>query len=69
LKGILEVDEEYKVSSDINSNPASSIVALDLTKVNKNLVKIFSWYDNEWGYSNRMIEMAQYILNQKKGEK
>jgi glyceraldehyde 3-phosphate dehydrogenase len=61
LKGILEVDEEYKVSSDINSNPASSIVALDLTKVNKNLVKIFSWYDNEWGYSNRMIEMAEYI--------
>jgi glyceraldehyde 3-phosphate dehydrogenase len=61
LKGILEVDENYKVSSDINSNPASSIVALDLTKVNKNLVKIFSWYDNEWGYSNRMIEMAEYI--------
>ncbi|WP_024787149.1 MULTISPECIES: type I glyceraldehyde-3-phosphate dehydrogenase [unclassified Lebetimonas] len=61
LKGILEVDEEYKVSSDINSNPASSIVALDLTKVNLNLVKIFSWYDNEWGYSNRMIEMAEYI--------
>jgi glyceraldehyde 3-phosphate dehydrogenase len=61
LKGILEVDEEYKVSSDINSNPASSIVALDLTKVNKNLVKIFSWYDNEWGYSNRMIDMAKYI--------
>jgi glyceraldehyde 3-phosphate dehydrogenase len=61
LKGILEVDEDYKVSSDINSNPASSIVALDLTKVNNNLVKIFSWYDNEWGYSNRMIEMAKYI--------
>ncbi|GAX87760.1 glyceraldehyde 3-phosphate dehydrogenase [Lebetimonas natsushimae] len=61
LKGILEVDEEFKVSSDINSNPASSIVAPDLTKVNKNLVKIFSWYDNEWGYSNRMIEMAEYI--------
>jgi glyceraldehyde 3-phosphate dehydrogenase len=61
LKGILEVDEEYKVSSDINSNPASSIVALDLTKVNKNLVKLFSWYDNEWGYSNRMIDMAKYI--------
>jgi glyceraldehyde 3-phosphate dehydrogenase len=61
LKGILEVDEEYKVSSDINSNPASSIVAVDLTKVNKNMVKIFSWYDNEWGYSNRMVEMAEYI--------
>jgi len=62
LKGILEIDTEYKVSSDINSNPASSIVAADLTQANGNLVKIFAWYDNEWGYSNRMIEMAQYIL-------
>ncbi|GAB6074520.1 type I glyceraldehyde-3-phosphate dehydrogenase [Nautilia lithotrophica] len=62
LKGILEIDKEYKVSSDINSNPASSIVARDLTQANGNLVKIFSWYDNEWGYSNRMIEMAEYIL-------
>jgi glyceraldehyde 3-phosphate dehydrogenase len=63
LKGILEIDNEYKVSSDINSNPASSIVAKDLTQANGNLVKIFSWYDNEWGYSNRMVEMAEYILS------
>jgi glyceraldehyde 3-phosphate dehydrogenase len=62
LKGILEIDREYKVSSDINSNPASSIVAADLTQANGNLVKIFSWYDNEWGYSNRMVEMAEYIM-------
>ena len=62
LKSILEIDKEYKVSSDINSNPASSIVAKDLTQANGNLVKIFSWYDNEWGYSNRMVEMAEYIL-------
>jgi glyceraldehyde 3-phosphate dehydrogenase len=62
LKGILEIDCEYKVSSDINSNPASSIVASDLTQANGNLVKIFSWYDNEWGYSNRMVEMAEFIL-------
>ena len=62
LKGILEIDYDYKVSSDINSNPASSIVALDLTQTNGNLVKIFSWYDNEWGYSNRMIEMGEFIL-------
>ena len=62
LKGILEIDGEYKVSSDINSNPASSIVAKDLTQANGNLVKIFSWYDNEWGYSNRMVEMAEYIM-------
>ncbi|WP_456480291.1 type I glyceraldehyde-3-phosphate dehydrogenase [Nautilia sp.] len=65
LKGILEIDKEYKVSSDINSNPASSIVARDLTQANGNLVKIFSWYDNEWGYSNRMVEMAEYIVNKK----
>ncbi len=63
LKGILEIDGEYKVSSDINSNPASSIVAVDLTQANGNLVKIFAWYDNEWGYSNRMIEMAEYIFS------
>jgi glyceraldehyde 3-phosphate dehydrogenase len=62
LKGILEIDYDYRVSSDINSNPASSIVAIDLTQTNGNLVKIFSWYDNEWGYSNRMIEMAKFIL-------
>jgi glyceraldehyde 3-phosphate dehydrogenase len=62
LKGILEIDNDYKVSSDINSNPASSIIAKDLTQANGNLVKIFSWYDNEWGYSNRMIEMAEFIL-------
>jgi glyceraldehyde 3-phosphate dehydrogenase len=63
LKGILEIDYDYKVSSDINSNPASSIVAIDLTQTNGNLVKIFSWYDNEWGYSNRMIEMGEFILS------
>ena len=63
LKGILEIDYDYKVSSDINSNPASSIVAVDLTQANGNLVKIFSWYDNEWGYSNRMIEMGEFVLS------
>jgi glyceraldehyde 3-phosphate dehydrogenase len=62
LKGILEIDSEYKVSSDINSNPASAVVAKDLTQANGNLVKIFAWYDNEWGYSNRMIEMAEFLL-------
>ncbi len=62
LRGILEIDNDYKVSSDINSNPASSIVAKDLTQANKDLVKIFSWYDNEWGYSNRMIEMAEFVI-------
>ncbi len=61
LKGIIDIDYDYKVSSDINSNPASSVVAIDLTQANGNLIKLFAWYDNEWGYSNRLIEMAQYI--------
>ena len=62
LKGILGVDENYLVSSDIIGRSESSIFALDLTQVNGNLIKIFSWYDNEWGYANRLLDMAGYIL-------
>ena len=62
LKGILGVDESYLVSSDINGRSESSIVALDLTQTNKNMVKIFTWYDNEWGYSNRLLDMAKFIF-------
>jgi len=62
LKGILEVDEDYRVSQDFQSCPISSIVAADLTQVIAgNMVKIMAWYDNEWGYSNRLIDMALYI--------
>ena len=63
LKGILGIDENYLVSSDINSKSQSSIVALDLTQTNKNMAKIFTWYDNEWGYSNRLLDMTKYILS------
>ena len=63
MKNIIEIDREYKVSSDINSNPSSAVIAADLTQCNGNLVKLFAWYDNEWGYSNRMVEMASYIFN------
>ncbi len=63
LKGILMVDNEMMVSSDIIGNPHSSIVASDLTQViDGDLVKVMAWYDNEWGYSNRLIDMAKYIL-------
>ncbi len=62
LKGILGVDENYLVSSDIIGRSESSIFAADLTQVNGNLIKIFSWYDNEWGYANRLLDMAGYIL-------
>ena len=61
LKGILGVDENYLVSSDINGRSESSIVALDLTQTNGKMVKIFTWYDNEWGYSNRLLDIAKYI--------
>ena len=63
LKGILGVDENYLVSSDINGRSESSIVALDLTQTNSKMVKIFTWYDNEWGYSNRLLDMAKFIVS------
>ncbi len=61
-KNIVEVTEDPIVSSDIIGNPHSSIVDLSLTEViDGDLVKIIAWYDNEWGYSNRLVEMAQEI--------
>ncbi len=66
LKGILAVNEDPIVSSDIVGNPSSAIVDLPLTKViDKNLVKVIAWYDNEWGYSNRMADLAEYIQKKK----
>ncbi len=63
LKGILEVTTEPLVSSDFIGNPASSIVDLSLTKVvDGNLVKVVAWYDNEWGYSERLVDMALKVL-------
>lgn len=59
LKGILNVNEEPLVSVDFNHNPASSTADLTLTKViDGRLVKVCSWYDNEWGFSNRMLDTA-----------
>jgi glyceraldehyde 3-phosphate dehydrogenase len=63
-KGILAVTEEPLVSSDFIKNPASAIVDLSLTKVvGGDLVKVIAWYDNEWGYSCRLIEIAEMIGN------
>ena len=57
LKGILEYTKEPLVSIDFNHNPASSIFDASLTKVSEGtLVKVCSWYDNEWGFSNRMLD-------------
>lgn len=58
LKGILEINEAPLVSIDFNHNPASSIFDATQTKVIGKLVKVLSWYDNEWGFSNRMLDTA-----------
>ncbi|MEQ1528814.1 MAG: type I glyceraldehyde-3-phosphate dehydrogenase [Methylococcales bacterium] len=66
LKGILEINEKPLVSTDYNHNPASSIYEAPLTKVlNGNLVKVLSWYDNEWGFSNRMLDTTIALVNAK----
>ena len=62
LKGILEYSEEPLVSQDIIGNPASSIFDAKSTKViGWNLVKVFAWYDNETGYSNRLVELIEKV--------
>jgi glyceraldehyde 3-phosphate dehydrogenase len=62
LKGILEYSDEPLVSIDFNENPHSSIYDAPLTKViDGKLVKVFSWYDNEWGYSNRLADITAYV--------
>jgi glyceraldehyde 3-phosphate dehydrogenase len=61
LRNILDVSEEELVSMDFKGNPASAIVDLGLTMANGNLVKIVGWYDNEWAYANRLVEMAEFI--------
>ena len=62
LKGVLEITKEKLVSIDFNHNQASSIVDSSLTNVvGKNMGKISSWYDNEWGFSNRMCDIAVFL--------
>ncbi len=62
LKGVLGIATAHTVSSDIIGNPNSSIADLPLTKVTGgNLVKVLSWYDNEWGFSQRMVDLARLL--------
>lgn len=62
LKGILSYSDEELVSVDFNNNPNSSIVDANLTKViEKRMVKVISWYDNEWGYSSRLRDLILYM--------
>lgn len=62
LKGVLEVNSLPLVSVDFNHNPASSIFDSSQTKVNGRLVKVMSWYDNEWGFSNRMLDNTLALM-------
>jgi glyceraldehyde 3-phosphate dehydrogenase len=64
LEGILRYSDEPLVSSDFNHDPASSIYESPLTKVvGKRLVKVLAWYDNEWGFSNRMLDTTVALVN------
>jgi glyceraldehyde 3-phosphate dehydrogenase len=61
LKGILEYSEDPLVSVDIIGNPHSCIFDSDSTMAMGNLVKVVGWYDNEWGYSNRVVDLLVRI--------
>lgn len=64
MKGVLEYTEDPIVSTDIIDNPHSSIFAADMTKAlpgESNMVKVISWYDNEWGYSSRTADLIARI--------
>jgi glyceraldehyde 3-phosphate dehydrogenase len=62
MKGILEFCEDPIVSMDVVGNPASSIIDAALTMTNGKMVKCISWYDNEWGYSSRLVDLVSRVL-------
>ena len=61
LHGVLEFSDEPLVSTDIVGSAASCVFDSALTMVGGRLVKVFGWYDNEWGYANRLVELALLI--------
>ncbi len=65
LKGILAYNDVPLVSSDFNHDPHSAIFDATLTKVRGRLVKVCAWYDNEWGFSNRMLDAVKAVMNAK----
>lgn len=65
FKGILDATDEELVSVDFKMNPHSAIVDLPCTMVSGNLVKVVAWYDNEWGYSNRVADLVNYMATKK----
>ena len=64
LKGFLTYTEDEIVSADIVTDPASCIFDSGLTKVIGNQVKVVGWYDNEWGYSNRLVDLVKLVGSQ-----
>jgi glyceraldehyde 3-phosphate dehydrogenase len=63
MRGILVYTEDPIVSSDIVTDPASCIFDAGLTKVIGNQVKVVGWYDNEWGYSNRLVDLTALVAS------
>lgn len=61
LAGVLEYSEDFLVSSDVVGNPASSVFDSHLTRVDRTHVKVVAWYDNEWGFSNRVVDTLELI--------
>ncbi|MDQ4094969.1 MAG: glyceraldehyde-3-phosphate dehydrogenase, partial [Actinomycetota bacterium] len=64
MKGILEYTEDPIVSTDIIGNPHSCIIDGASTMANGNMVKVLGWYDNEWGYSNRLVDLTELVASQ-----
>ena len=66
MKNIIEYNNIPLVSTDFNHNPASSIYDSNLTKVmDHKMLKVYVWYDNEWGFSNRMLDVTLSLMNAK----
>jgi len=61
LRGILKYSDDPIVSKDITHDPHSSIYDAPLTKIIEDQVKLYAWYDNEWGYSNRLVDLTEYV--------
>jgi len=61
LKGVLEYTTAPIVSSDVVTNPHSCVFDSDLTMSMGTLVKVLGWYDNEWGYSNRLVDLTKHV--------
>jgi len=70
LKGVIHYTEKEIVSSDIVGDPRSGIIDSKITKVqNSKLLQLNVWYDNEWGFSNRMVDLVKFVTEGKYGQK